>query len=119
MPQSGSASQMLSTQAPIAAQSVLSSPCSSFLCVTQSTAVHSRVWLLDWAFLQVEGFWFSVVCGFKLSADSLFLDLRGFQEELWTFSWTLNIPKNSGVPGGWKSAIDGHSSLFWKSHLAA
>ena len=103
---------------PAAAQSALSSPCSSLLCVTQSTVVHTRVWLLDWGFLQVEGFWFSVVCGFKLSADSLFLDLRGFQEELWTFSWTLNIPKNSGVPGGWQSASDGHSSLFWKSRLA-
>ena len=97
---------------------VCSAPPAVPFCVTQSTVVHSRVWLLDWGFLQVEGFWFSVVCGFKLSADSLFLDLRGFQEELWTFSWTLNIPKNSGVPGGWKSAIDGHSSLFWKSRLA-
>ena len=38
-----------------------------------STVVHNRVWLLDWGFLQVEGFWFSVVCGFKLFADSFSL----------------------------------------------
>ena len=62
-----------------------------------------------------------IFCGMWLQtfADSLLLVLRDFQEDLWTFSWIPNIPKNSGVPGDWISAIDGHGSLFWKSHLAA
>ena len=74
--------------------------------VSLSTVVHNRVWLLDWGFFQVEGFWFSLVCGFKLFADFLLLVLSGFQEELWTFPWIVNISKKSRVPSVWVSVTD-------------
>ena len=45
MPQSGSASQMLSTQAPVAAQSVLSSPCSSLLCHSEHSSTQPSLTL--------------------------------------------------------------------------
>ena len=48
----------------------------------------------------MEGGGFCIVCGFKTFVGSLVVGLRGFQEELWTFSRILDIPEKSGVPDG-------------------
>ena len=116
-PQSGSESQTLRIQAPLLLRVSVSSPCDSLLCVSQHNSTQPSLTpglrlSSSGRILIFCGMWLQTLCWFLL------LVLHGFQEELWTFSWIVNIPKKSGVPGGWISASDGHGSLFWKSHLA-
>ena len=111
-------SETLSIQAPLLFRVCAQLPLQFRHCVSQSTVVHSRVWLLDWVFLQVEGGSFCIICGFKTFVGSLVVGLHGFKEELWTFSKILDIPEKIRVPRDWISAVYSHRSPFWTTHLA-